>query len=156
MLFAHARGRLAPQDYHRFHSPVDGVVGKYVPVANGYLTVNPMAIREKDVDVFTENKRMVTVIQSPEFDKVGYIIVGAMLVGSIHITSPRGSKVKRLDEVGYFAFGGSTIIVLFRKGAIVLDQDLVDTSRKQVETLVRVGNSIGHTPDASPATRPVN
>jgi len=39
--------RLAPQDYHRFHSPVDGVVGPFVDVPGTYYTVNPMAIREK-------------------------------------------------------------------------------------------------------------
>ncbi|KAJ3320292.1 phosphatidylserine decarboxylase, partial [Gonapodya sp. JEL0774] len=37
--------RLAPQDYHRFHFPVDGVVGKTVEVSGAYFTVNPMAIR---------------------------------------------------------------------------------------------------------------
>lgn len=37
--------RLAPQDYHRFHSPVDGVVTKIKHISGQYYTVNPMAIR---------------------------------------------------------------------------------------------------------------
>lgn len=37
--------RLAPQDYHRFHIPVDGVVGEPRLVEGQYYTVNPMAIR---------------------------------------------------------------------------------------------------------------
>jgi phosphatidylserine decarboxylase len=37
--------RLAPQDYHRFHSPVDGVVTRIKHVSGQYYTVNPMAIR---------------------------------------------------------------------------------------------------------------
>jgi phosphatidylserine decarboxylase len=37
--------RLAPQDYHRFHIPVDGVLGEPKEVEGQYYTVNPMAIR---------------------------------------------------------------------------------------------------------------
>jgi len=37
--------RLAPQDYHRFHVPVDGVVGEPRSIEGQYYTVNPMAIR---------------------------------------------------------------------------------------------------------------
>ena len=32
--------RLAPQDYHRFHSPVDGVIGPMTYIAGEYYTVN--------------------------------------------------------------------------------------------------------------------
>jgi len=62
--------RLAPQDYHRFHSPVDGIVEKVKEIPGTYYTVNPMAIREKDVDVFTENKRTVMALQTKEFGPV--------------------------------------------------------------------------------------
>jgi phosphatidylserine decarboxylase len=37
--------RLAPQDYHRFHVPVDGVMGEPKAIEGQYYTVNPMAIR---------------------------------------------------------------------------------------------------------------
>lgn len=32
--------RLAPQDYHRFHVPVDGTVGPMTDIAGEYYTVN--------------------------------------------------------------------------------------------------------------------
>jgi phosphatidylserine decarboxylase len=32
--------RLAPQDYHRFHSPVDGTIGTITYIAGEYYTVN--------------------------------------------------------------------------------------------------------------------
>jgi len=32
--------RLAPQDYHRFHSPVDGKIGPMTYIAGEYYTVN--------------------------------------------------------------------------------------------------------------------
>lgn len=37
--------RLAPQDYHRFHIPVDGMMGEPKLIKGEYYTVNPMAIR---------------------------------------------------------------------------------------------------------------
>lgn len=32
--------RLAPQDYHRFHSPVDGTIGPMTDISGEYYTVN--------------------------------------------------------------------------------------------------------------------
>lgn len=41
--------RLAPQDYHRFHSPVDGIMGEAAKVGEQYYTVNPQGIRSASV-----------------------------------------------------------------------------------------------------------
>ena len=136
--------RLAPQDYHRFHSPVDGIVTMNYHIPGTYYTVNPMAVRQK-VDVYTENACTVTIIDSPQFGKVAFVSIGAMMVGSIIITTEIGAEVERLSEIGYFAFGGSTIVVLYSKEAKVqFDQDLLANSKEQLETLVKVGESIGH------------
>lgn len=74
------------------------------------------------------------------------ICVGAMMVGSTVITAKAGQQVKRTDELGYFQFGGSTIVLLFEPGRMVFDEDLIDNSTTALETLIRVGMSIGHTP----------
>jgi phosphatidylserine decarboxylase len=86
--------RLAPQDYHRFHSPVTGRLAMMKPISGTYLTVNPMAIRE-NVDVLTENKRHLVVIDSVEFGRVAFIAVGATLVGSIVLTRRIGEHVQK-------------------------------------------------------------
>ncbi|KAG9071245.1 hypothetical protein KI688_008791 [Linnemannia hyalina] len=137
--------RLAPQDYHRYHIPVRGVLSEPNPINGEYYTVNPMAIRSQ-LDVYGENKRMVSTIQSPEFGTVAYVAIGAMMVGSIVLTTKAGQAVERMDEHGYFAFGGSTIVVLFEPGAIVFDEDLVRSSKEQIEMLVKVGMRIGVCP----------
>ena len=129
--------RLAPQDYHRFHIPVDGKMGKPVTVAGEYYTVNPMAIRSA-LDVFSENVRVLVPIDSPTHGRVMVICVGAMMVGSTVITRKGGDEVKRADELGYFKFGGSTIVLLFEKGSMVFDDDLVSNSEMALETLVGV------------------
>jgi len=51
--------------------------------------------------------------------------------------------VEKGGELGYFAFGGSTCVVLFRRGTVVFDEDLVVNSSKPIETLIRVGESVG-------------
>lgn len=134
--------RLAPQDYHRFHVPVDGRIGEMRDVKGEYYTVNPQAIRSA-LDVYGENVRKIVPIDSPQFGRVMVVCVGAMMVGSIKITVEEGQDVKRGQELGYFAFGGSTIVVLFERGAVEWDEDLVINGRACLETLVRVGMGIG-------------
>ena len=41
-----AIARLAPQDYHRWHAPVDGIVESITEIPGAYYTVNPQAINE--------------------------------------------------------------------------------------------------------------
>ncbi|KAJ2928704.1 hypothetical protein H1R20_g8360, partial [Candolleomyces eurysporus] len=134
--------RLAPQDYHRFHSPVDGTIGPMTYIAGEYYTVNPQAIRTA-LDVYGENARKIVPIDSPQFGRVMAVCVGAMMVGSIKTTVEEGENVARGQEFGYFAFGGSTIVMLFEKGTVEWDEDLLINGRASLETLVRVGMGIG-------------
>ena len=127
--------RLAPQDYHRFHIPVDGVLGVPKPIEGEYYTVNPMAIRSA-LDVYGENIRVVIPIDSVAHGRVMFVCIGAMMVGSTVITRKAGEKVKRAEELGYFKFGGSTILLFFEPGRMVYDTDLVDNSNGALETLV--------------------
>ncbi|CAG8434726.1 9000_t:CDS:10 [Scutellospora calospora] len=127
--------RLAPQDYHRFHIPVEGTLSEPKEVSGDYYTVNPMAIRS-DLDVYCVNKRVISYIDSPQFGKVAYVSIGAMMVGSIILTSEPHTYVKRLEEHGYFAFGGSTVVLLFQKGRMFFDKDILENSTQCLETLV--------------------
>ncbi|KAL2834859.1 phosphatidylserine decarboxylase-domain-containing protein [Aspergillus cavernicola] len=137
--------RLAPQDYHRFHIPVDGVMGAPKTIEGEYYTVNPMAIRSA-LDVYGENVRILVPIDSVTHGRVMVVCVGAMMVGSTVITRQAGEKVSRAEELGYFKFGGSTLLLLFEEGKVNFDNDLVDNSKGALETLVRVGMSVGHSP----------
>ncbi len=127
--------RLAPQDYHRFHIPVDGIMGTPKTIEGEYYTVNPMAIRSA-LDVYGENVRILVPIDSVAHGRVMVICVGAMMVGSTVITRQAGEKVSRAEELGYFKFGGSTLLVLFEEWKVNFDSDLVDNSKGALETLV--------------------
>jgi phosphatidylserine decarboxylase len=141
--------RLAPQDYHRWHSPVNGTVKSVKTIPGAYYTVNPQAINEEgSMDVFCENKRSVMVVSTKDTNsEIAIVAVGAMLVGSIiyndGIEQP-GAIVNRGQCLGAFQYGGSTVIVVFPKGKVGLDDDLVKNSTEQAcETLVRVGWKVG-------------
>ncbi|KAK4438222.1 Phosphatidylserine decarboxylase proenzyme 2 [Sesamum alatum] len=135
--------RLAPQDYHRFHVPVSGTIEKFVDIPGCLYTVNPIAVNSKYCNVFTENKRVVSLISTKEFGKVAFVAIGATMVGSITFTKKEGDYVKKGDEFGYFSFGGSTVICVFEKDSIKIDGDLLENSSRSLETLVSVGMKLG-------------
>jgi phosphatidylserine decarboxylase len=141
--------RLAPQDYHRWHSPVNGTVESVKTIPGAYYTVNPQAINEEGtMDVFCENKRSVMLLKRKETGtSIAVVAVGAMLVGSIEYNQgldQPGAEVSRGQCLGAFKYGGSTVLNLYPKGEVVLDQDLVTNSTEhQCETLVRVGWRVG-------------
>lgn len=54
-----------------------------------------------------------------------------------------GRAIKKGEELGIFQFGGSAIIVAFKKGRITFDQDLLEMSRKKLQVAVEVGMSLG-------------
>lgn len=74
--------RLSPQDYHRYHSPVEGEVKTYQSLPGDYYQVDPVALQSK-VDILTRNRRDYVVIETKEFGKVLFAAVGATDVGSV-------------------------------------------------------------------------
>jgi len=137
--------RLAPADYHRFHSPADVIVGDQTDIPGQYYTVNPQAVNEPNFDVFTANRRSVLLLQHQQTNlPIAFVAIGALLVGSIVFTVKPGQVVKRGEELGYFKYGGSTCVVLFPKGMIQFDEDLRKNSlEEKIETVVKVGYSLG-------------
>ena len=92
--------RLAPVDYHRYHSPVDGRIGRDIHRITGtYYTVNPIAIRE-NLDVLTRNQRTVITIENDVLEKVAFVAIGALLVGSVNFTVEKHQTIRKGDELG--------------------------------------------------------
>jgi phosphatidylserine decarboxylase len=142
---------LRVQDYHRWHSPVDGTVERVTEIPGAYYTVNPQAINESGtMDVFCENRRSVMILRrDPTNSPIAIVAVGAMLVGSIKYApgvAQIGTKVRRGQCLGAFYYGGSTVIVVYPPGEVTLDEDLVRNSTDHVtETLMKVGWRTGIT-----------
>ena len=135
--------RLAPNDYHRFHFPCDGVPAECVKIKGAYFSVSPYAVSENFTEVFCENKREYTILRTENKGDVLICPVGATMVGAIIETFEPETKVFKGDEMGYFAFGGSSVVMLFEKGAIDLDKDILENTSKGFETFVEMGEKIG-------------
>ncbi|MDB0615211.1 phosphatidylserine decarboxylase [Tenacibaculum dicentrarchi] len=69
--------------------------------------------------------------------------VGATMVGSIIETYTANLPVKKGDEMGYFAFGGSTIVLIVDKKNIKIDADILKNTKNRIETFVKMGEKIG-------------
>jgi phosphatidylserine decarboxylase len=134
--------RLCPVDYHRFHFICDGVPSKASLIPGPLFSVNPVALRKK-LSILSENKRMITEVETKEFGTIFYIEVGATCVGTIHQTYVPDQLVKKGDEKGYFSFGGSCLIILFEEGRILFDEDLIQNSKNGIETYAQMGGSLG-------------
>ena len=134
--------RLCPTDYHRFHFPCDGLPSE-PRLINGFLySVSPVALR-KNISILSQNKRVITEIETERFGTLLYIEIGATCVGSIHQTFTLGQPVRKGEEKGYFEFGGSCIVLLFEKDRVEFDPDLIANSRQGFETRANFGESLG-------------
>ena len=130
--------RLAPDDYHRYAFPDRGTAEDTREIPGVLHTVNPIA---GSMRVYRRNSRHYTVLHTEHFGEMIQMEVGALLVGKICNHGHR--SFRKLEEKGYFAYGGSTVILLCRKDRIKIDGDILDYSAKGIETKVHLGERIG-------------
>ena len=132
--------RLEPKDYHHYIFNDEGEVLSNKKIDGKLHTVNPIVY--DSYQVFTENKREVTVLKTKNFDEIIQIEVGALCVGRINNYSVK--EFKRYDEKGFFEFGGSTIIQLLKENKVEIDQEILNNSMEEIETQVFIGDRIGN------------
>jgi len=137
--------RLAPADYHRFAYIDQGQHDGHEEVDGHLHSVSPYALR-KGLPIFEENYRQYCVLETENFGRVVHLDVGAMAIGSIIQNQSSGGQFQRGDEKGYFEFGGSTIILLFEKDRMQIDDDIAHYSEQGIECLVKYGQKIGTSP----------
>jgi len=113
---------LGPFDYHRFHTPVSGLVLESRAISgNVYLNVN---ISDKQFDApdgatngyeFNQSRGLV-IMDTIELGKVAILPIGMCQVSGV-LMNPglEGKEVVKGQEFGKFQFGGSDIIMLFEK-----------------------------------------
>ncbi len=131
--------RLCPSDYHRFHFPYDGIISETVKVKGKYHSVNPIALN-KTPNVFAINKREYSILKTSK-TKLVIMEVGAFGVAGIEQGYNSGN-VSKMNEKGYFKFGGSTVVLFFEKNTIEFSKDLLENSLNGYETFVKVGETI--------------
>lgn len=132
--------RLTPDDYHRYCYIDDGQVVFSKKIKGVLHTVRPIALQR--YNVYAQNTREYTVIQTENFGKVVQMEVGALFIGRIvnHMTD---RTFMRGQEKGMFEFGGSTVVLLFQKNKMIPDKIICQNTLDSKETVVRMGNKIG-------------
>jgi phosphatidylserine decarboxylase len=141
--------RLCPADYHRFHYFDDASHGKVRTVPGFFHSVSPIAL-ESGADSLGGNYRQWTVLSAANFGEVIEVDVAALTVNSVVQRAPGGGVFRRGEEKGYFRYGGSTIILAFKRGAAAVDRDIAEASAGGIETSVRALGSIGRKGGAAP------
>ena len=129
--------RLAVDDYHRYHFIDDGRLLSTKKIKGQLHTVRSISEKYR---VFARNSRQVSVLDTDHFGKVVQVEVGAILVGKIQ--NHNKESFTRLEEKGYFEFGGSTILMLL-SGDIQFDPDIAENNAEGNEIQVRAGERIG-------------
>lgn len=115
---------LSPFYYHRWASPIDGVIEDFQVVAGTYFAGIPYD--EPPPPDFYANQgqqsfiahvatRALIFIRSPDprIGLVCFIGIGMVEVSSCDVTVQKGQTVKKGDEIGTFHFGGSTHCLVF-------------------------------------------
>ncbi|MDD3183744.1 MAG: phosphatidylserine decarboxylase [Anaerostipes sp.] len=133
--------RLTVDDYHRYSYIDDGEKSYNYFIPGIYHTVNPIA--NDYAAIYSENAREYTMMKTKHFGNVVQMEVGALMVGRIKNHQGMG-PMKRGTEKGYFEFGGSTIVLLFEKNRVNIDQELLKRTEEQCETKVKLGQRIGY------------
>ncbi|MFV0248735.1 MAG: archaetidylserine decarboxylase [Tenacibaculum sp.] len=134
--------RLAPNDYHRYHFPYSGTAFATTEIKGNYLSVSPYALANNFAKVFCENKRKYIILSTLKKGDILITLVGASMVGSIVNTYIANSEVKKGDEMGYFAFGGSSVVLLIDKDKFTVEADLIQNTKNKIETFVKMGDCI--------------
>lgn len=127
---------LMPNNYHRYHSPVSGeivesaeVPGIYNGIIDGEDWFNKWNVGESTTDfsIFEDFHRAYFVIDTKKYGYVAMIPVGLNTISAIMPSMvnnqssmvPKGAQpvpVRKGDELGHFAYGGSLNILLFQPG----------------------------------------
>ena len=134
-LFSHAF--LSPNDYHRQHAPVDGVVleARVIP-GQAYLHVvvdttpdrvngaEPRLVARRHLQARDEEgyqfaqARGLIVLDSP-IGLVAVLPIGMAMVSSVVLTAEPGVTLRKGEEISYFQFGGSDVVMLFEASSNV-------------------------------------
>lgn len=134
--------RLSPHDYHWFHMPASGTPRPATLIPGRLHSVNPLVYKQNIQPLIT-NQRLIIPIDLDNGTRIMMVAVGALMVGSITTTYQPNNPLPTGSPLGYFAFGGSTIALLFPHNGICINEELCATSNQGIETVVQMGQKVG-------------
>ena len=124
---------LSPKNYHRIHFPMNSQVKDAYSLGKYSYQVNNLGLELGD-NILSYNYRQVYRLNG----KINYTLipVGAQNVNSI-IPTYESIYVKKGEELGYFEFG-STVVLLFEKDNVILEENLENKEIKMGEKIATI------------------
>jgi phosphatidylserine decarboxylase len=116
---------LSAYNFHRWNSPVSGVVEKAFVVDGSYYSeaksesFDPEGPNNSQGYIAHTATRAIIFIRNPTLGLVGFVAIGMAEVSSNILSVRIGQEINKGDELGYFQFGGSTHCLLFQKDVIL-------------------------------------
>ncbi|WP_017728449.1 phosphatidylserine decarboxylase [Halalkalibacterium ligniniphilum] len=129
---------LSPSDYHRIHSPHAGTIRKQWALGKKSAPVNHVGLKYGKRPL-SRNYRFITEMQVGG-RAMAIVKIGAMNINSIILTHQKAC-LKKGDEMGYFSFG-SSVLLLFEK-------DMYHPTSTSLPVKIKIGESIGTFEEAS-------
>jgi len=132
---------LSAKRYHRWHSPVSGVVKVIRLIPGTYFEQGPHVGLDPSVQdrsqkyIAHTQTRGLLVVETAEYGLVAFFAIGMVEVSSCVFTVRQGQEIEKGAEVGYFQFGGSTSITIVQKD--VFEQSLVTPGQS-----IRMGSAM--------------
>ncbi len=134
--------RLSPMDYHHVHYPDDGLTLDIARLGRSLWTVNWHALQNQP-DILLRNERQIDILETKNFGRLAFVEVGAMSVGRIVQVHPREIAFQRGEEKSVFKFGGSAVVLFGEPGKWRPADDILQHTAQSIETLIRLGDTIG-------------
>ena len=118
---------LSATKYHRWHSPVNGVVVKIVNIPGTYFaesgfntpdehdpTPGPSGSQAFIRTAIATRTLVFIQADNPNIGLMCFMAVGMADVSTCEVTVSSGQRVEKGDQIGMFHFGGSTYCLVFR------------------------------------------
>ena len=147
---------LAPNNYHRVHTPFGGEILSVRYVPGDLFSVNRRTAASVK-GLFARNERVLVEIHTQDFGRVMVILVGALLVASIGLSffdmesfvyarkrtvptylpiTGNSLTLEKGQEIGWFNMG-STVVLLFENDGFAFDSSLARGQK------IRMGEKLG-------------
>ena len=125
---------LMPDNYHHYHAPISGdIVESKEDVGNRLFGMPDMLDMvndgnpgyNKDYSIIENFKHGYFIIQTKDYGYIAMIPIGLQTVGSVvfeeayrGVTDANPIVVYKGTKLGHFAYGGSTVLMIFEKGKL--------------------------------------
>ncbi|CAE6396076.1 hypothetical protein ACGC1H_005748 [Rhizoctonia solani] len=145
---------LSAYKYHRWASPVTGVIDRFEIIPGTYYAESPVTGFDNPdgspdpagpnwsqayISAIAARALVWIKADNTAIGLIGFLAIGMSEVSTCEVTVKKGDKVSKGDQLGMFHFGGSTHCLIFRKGVKVTFDVAVGDDVKLNQGMATIG-----------------